>query len=441
MEIAVIGAGYVGLTTAACMADQGNRVVCIDTDPDRVERLRQGKLPIYEPGLGALIRRLTAAGMLRFSTRHDEAVSGSDFVFLAVGTPSAADGSVDLQYIEAAALDIAPHLGDGTVVAVKSTVPPGTARHVQKLIAAAAFTTDFSVVSNPEFLREGSAIDDFQRPDRIVIGSLDDHGGARMQELYSPFGTRNVPFVMTSAENAELIKYASNAFLALKIGFINDLADLCEVIGGDVADVARGIGLDRRIGPAFLAAGPGFGGSCFPKDTRALAMSAKALDAPQPLVELVIGRNQGRMQKIAGKVLQILRRSNAQPATVAVLGLAFKSETDDMREAASLTVIPSLQQEGISIRAYDPKAMSKASPLLQDVQLCDCPYEAARDADAILILTEWSAFRQLDLARLSASMRGHVVIDYRNLFKPTEVITHGLDYFSVGRPAALSSPF
>lgn len=445
MEVAVIGAGYVGLTTAACLASHENRVTCIDTDGARVAALNAGRMPIYEPGLDVVIEKAAKARRLRFTTDVATNVGSADIVFLAVGTPSAADGGVDLSQIEAAAASIGPHLKSRAVVVIKSTVPPGTAQRVSAILQTRASADGVTVVSNPEFLREGSALKDCQHPDRIVIGSFDDHGAAMMRKLYSPFGARNVPFVMTTPANAELIKYAANAFLAMKIGFINDIADLCEKIGGDVGDVARGIGLDARIGTAFLQAGPGYGGSCFPKDTRGLAHAGKAHGAPQPLVELVIERNENRMRKIARRVLDALRIKDSEStarrqARVAIFGLAFKPETDDMRDAPSLTVISMLQKEGVTVSAHDPHAMANARALLDDVELCTCPYEAAKDADAIVLLTEWSSFRALDIGRLAGTMRGQSFFDYRNAFKPNEILAHGLDYFGVGRPAQVHAP-
>jgi UDPglucose 6-dehydrogenase len=439
MRVAMIGGGYVGLTTGACLADLGHEVVCVDKDPRRIADLDRGKIPIYEPGLQPLVARLKKLERLSFTSDLPSATRAADVVFIAVGTPSRADGSIDLAQVEAAALEVAPHLADDALVVIKSTVVPGTCRRIADLIAGAVPGRSISVVSNPEFLREGSAIVDFMQPDRIVIGGRNAAGISRLRKLYSPFGKRNVPFVVTTPENAELIKYAANAFLALKIGYINDIANLCEQIGGDVRAVAHGIGLDPRIGSSFLAAGPGFGGSCFPKDTRALAAFGREAGAPQPLIELLIARNEDRMRGIVRRILEkIGQRAAARDATVAVFGLAFKANTDDVREAAGLTVIPMLQQAGIRVRAHDPEAMVTASQLLADVEWCDCPYGAAREADVIVVLTEWPSFRDIDVNRLAGSMRGQSVLDYRHVFNPSSAVSAGLDYWAVGAaPAAV----
>jgi UDPglucose 6-dehydrogenase len=437
MKVTMIGAGYVGLTTSACFAELGHDVTCIDVIPERVAALSRGEIPIYEPGLQELMTRNVGRGRLRFSG-DSEAAKHADAVFLAVGTPSGPTGDINLSHLETAGRQIAKAIRPGAVVVIKSTVVTGTCRWLREVIAEARGGLDFSVASNPEFLREGSAISDFMQPDRIVIGADDRRASRLLEELYRPLTGRGVRLLVTNTANAELIKYASNAFLAMKIGFINDIANLCEKTGGDVEKVAEGIGLDKRIGASFLAPGPGFGGSCFPKDTRAFAATGRKHGAPQPLIETLIEENEKRKAEVARRILRELP-ARGRKATVAVLGLAFKANTDDVREAASLTVIPLLQNAGVTIRVHDPKAMEQAALYLRNVEWCACPYQASRDADMVVILTEWSAFRMLDLSRIAAAMRGKTLLDFRNIFVPADVTRHGLRYVSVGRAALPSA--
>jgi UDPglucose 6-dehydrogenase len=430
MNIAMIGAGYVGLTSGACLAQFGHSVTCIDVDAQRIEQLRTGWLPIYEPGLAELIGTLTTAGGLHFSASPDTPVSEADMVFLAVGTPSLPDGDTDLQYILKAVDRVAPLMRPDAVLVIKSTVPAGTAATVRQRASGARGGNGISVASNPEFLREGSALADFMSPDRIVIGVNDSRAETMLRRLYEPL-TAEAPLQVTSTTNAELIKYAANAFLALKIGFINDIADLCEAADGDVRDVAEGIGLDKRIGRAFLKAGPGFGGSCFPKDTRSLAATGRQFGAPQPLVEQLIDRNERRKQDLAGRVMKEL--GSSQGRVVAVLGTAFKAETDDVRESAALTVLQALSDAGMDLRVHDPKARLTTLALLPNLQWFDCPYAAASGADAVVVMTEWSEYRMLDLHRLAAEMAGDIVIDYRNLLDDRAVDESGLRLVALGR--------
>ena len=438
MRIAVIGTGYVGLTTGACLAELGNEVTCDDIDSRKIAALRRFECPIFEPGLQELIAANARAGRLSFTERLD-AVTGADLVFLAVNTPSDAKGRIDLSYVEAAARSVAPLLGPQSVLVLKSTVIAGTAARIATMLRGQSRRAHVRIASNPEFLREGSAIDDFMNPDRVVIGTDDEAAARMLTALFEPLTAKGVPLVATTPTNAELIKYAANAFLALKIGFINNVADLCESVEGTIEDVARGIGLDRRIGSAFLTPGPGFGGSCFPKDTRAFASSARAADAPQVLVDTLIQDNEDRKERLASRILSALGPSPAG-ARVAVLGTAFKANTDDMRESAALTIVPYLQRAGISIAAHDPKAREAGRSLLPQVEWHDDPFAAAQQADAVVILTEWEEYRALDLERLGRVMRGRHLFDYRNLFAPEAVGRHDLHYISLGRPPAYVSP-
>ncbi|CAD7041677.1 UDP-glucose/GDP-mannose dehydrogenase family protein [Pseudorhizobium endolithicum] len=433
MNVVMIGAGYVGLTTGACLAELGHRVVCIDTDAMKIARLKRAEVPIYEPGLSELIRRHMMAGRLAFSDDLASAAPQADAIFIAVGTPSDDDGDIDLSYVKGAAAELAPLVKSDAVIVIKSTVVAGTARMIANLVAEIRGDSDVHVASNPEFLREGSAIGDFLEADRIVIGADDARSADVLAELYAPLRKKGVPFVTTTTTNAELVKYAANAFLALKIGFINEVADLCEAADGDVAAVAEGIGLDRRIGRAFLNAGPGFGGSCFPKDTRAFAATGRRYRQPQTLVETLIQRNEARKAKLAAKIIAELGRKGGR---VAVLGTAFKSNTDDVRDSAALTVIPALLDAGIAVVAHDPKARKATERLVPGAAWRDCPYEAARDADALVILTEWDDYARLDLRRISGLMAGRSIVDCRNLFAPHEVTRHGLKYVSIGRRPA-----
>jgi UDPglucose 6-dehydrogenase len=433
MKIVTIGAGYVGLTTAACLAEFGHSVTCVDIDSARIDALRRGILPLYEPGLDELVLKVSAAGCLHFSDQLAMPAKAADVVFIAVGTPSMPNGDIDLSYVEEAARQLAPHLHAQAVVVVKSTVATGTARRLAEIIEPLA-GRKVAVASNPEFLREGSAIADFCRPDRIVIGADDARAANVVAALYEPLVRRGVPVVSTSTVSAELTKYSANALLALKIGFINDIADLCEAVGGDVDSVARGVGLDHRIGEAFLSPGPGFGGSCFPKDTRALAAIGRRANAVQPLIEQLITGNEERKIRLAQRVLAALGAPHEGKA-VAVLGTAFKANTDDFREAAALTIIPHLQRSGVNIRVHDPKAGGHQIPGSKDITWCATPYQAAEGAHAVVILTEWDEYRELDLSRLAEVMAGSTLLDYRNLLEPAAAETAGLRYIGLGRPA------
>ena len=435
MRIVMIGAGYVGLVSGACFSEFGHDVVCVEKDAARLALLKAGRSPIYEPGLDDLMASNMKAGRLSFTGELAPALKGADAVFIAVGTPSRrGDGHADMSYVFAAAREIAAALAGPAVIVTKSTVPVGTGREIERIVRAARPDLDFDVASNPEFLREGSAIGDFMRPDRVVIGAESERAREVMRRLYRPLFLIETPILFTSFETAELIKYAANAFLAAKITFINEIADLCEKVGANVQDVARGMGLDGRIGRKFLHAGPGYGGSCFPKDTLALARTASEAGAPLRLVETVVEVNDRRKARMADKVVDALGGS-AAGATVAVLGLTFKPNTDDMREAPSLAIVPALQKAGAAIRAFDPAGMAEAKKLLADVAWCADPYEAAAGADALVIVTEWNEFRALDLACLKASMRRAVFVDLRNIYTPADVAGAGFVYRSVGRPA------
>lgn len=433
MKLAVIGAGYVGLTTAACLAELRQTVVCADIDDRRIARLRRGELPIYEPGLDRLVAANLGNGRLSFSSAPPSAVAGADAVFIAVGTPSAPNGDIDLSFVEQAGRQIARTFKSNAVVVVKSTVPSGACRQLREIIAEARGALDFSVASNPEFLREGSAVDDFMRPDRIVIGTDDAHAETLLRRVYGPLVRRGVPVVATTPANAELIKYAANAFLALKIGFINDVANLCEAVGGNVAAVAQGIGLDRRIGPAFLDAGPGFGGSCFPKDTRGFVATGRRFGAPQPLVEALVAANDLRRRTM---VSRLLRELPGAGAPVALLGLGFKGGTSDMREALSLDLIPALLEAKADLRVHDPLIGTEILRRFPGVDSFDSPYLAANGAELVAILTDGEAYRNLDLARLRRVMAGRTLVDFRNLLDPAAVAANGFRYVSIGRPIA-----
>jgi UDPglucose 6-dehydrogenase len=429
----MIGAGYVGLVSGACFSDFGHEVTCIDQDAAKIAQLRSGGVPIFEPGLEALVAANVAAGRLSFATRATEAIRSADAVFLAVGTPSRrGDGFADLSYIHAAAREIAAELSGFTVVAVKSTVPVGTNDDVDEIIRKVRPDADFAVVSNPEFLREGAAIEDFKRPDRVVVGTDDERARRVMRELYRPLFINETPILFTGRRAAELIKYASNAFLATKITFINEMADLCEKCGADVQEVARGMGLDRRIAPKFLHAGPGFGGSCFPKDTAALSAIGQRHGTPVKIVETVVAVNAARKRAMAAKVVAACGGS-LEGKTVAVLGLTFKPNTDDMREAPSLTIVPALQELGARVRAYDPHGMDEARKLMPRLDTASDPYSCVAGADVMLILTEWDQFRALDLDRVKASLRSPVIVDLRNIYKPADLAAKGLTYVGVGR--------
>lgn len=433
MKIVMIGAGYVGLTTGACLASLGHDVTCVDIDAARLRVLEDGALPIFEPGLDELVRPLVRSGTLRFSGAIAEAAAIAEVAFIAVGTPSDPSGAIDLGYVEAAASDLARYMPSGTLVVVKSTVVAGTARRLCSLIASVRDDRDIAVASNPEFLREGCAINDFFNPDRIVIGADEKASAARLKQVYASVIERGVPVLQTSTVSAELVKYAANAFLALKIGFINDVADLCEAVDGDITDVARGIGLDQRIGAAFLSPGPGFGGSCFPKDTRAFIDIARRRGAPQHLIECLVERNEDRKTRMAQRILGELHGERQR--VVAVLGVAFKANTDDVRESAAMTIIPLLQQAGCTIRAHDPRAALRAESHLSDVEWYESPLEAVRGAAATVVLTEWDEYRTLDLARLARLMSGRTLLDFRNLYEPAAAARVGLRHISLGRPA------
>jgi UDPglucose 6-dehydrogenase len=433
MRIAMIGAGYVGLVSGACLADFGHSVVCIDRDPDKIASLNAGRMPIYEPGLDALVAENVRQGRLAFRSAMREAVAEADAVFIAVGTPSRrGDGFADLSFVYEAAREIAGALTGFTVVVTKSTVPVGTGDEVERIIRETAPAAEFAVASNPEFLREGAAIADFKRPDRIVVGAEEARAEAVMREVYRPLYLNAAPIVVTSRRTAELTKYAANAFLAAKITFINEIADLCEVVGADVQAVARGMGLDNRIGTKFLHAGPGYGGSCFPKDTLALVKTAQDAGTPLRLVETVVAVNDQRKRAMARKVIRACGGS-VRGKTVALLGLTFKPDTDDMRDAPSLAIVAGLQDAGAAVRAYDPEGTEQARPLLPGVTFAADPYACAEGADALVLVTEWGAFRALDLARLQAIMRRPVLVDLRNVYRPEDARRHGFTYSSIGR--------
>ncbi|UUL83000.1 UDP-glucose dehydrogenase family protein [Sphingomonas qomolangmaensis] len=436
MRIVMIGSGYVGLVSGACFADFGHDVVCVDKDDAKVGKLQAGGIPIYEPGLDALVAKNVAAGRLSFTTDLAGPVGEADVVFIGVGTPTRrGDGHADLSYVHGAAREIAAALKRFTVVVTKSTVPVGTGDEVERIIRETNPDADFAVASNPEFLREGAAIEDFKRPDRIVVGIEDERAREPMEAVYRPLYLNKSPVMFTSRRTSELIKYAANAFLAMKITFINEVADLCEKVGADVQEVSRGIGLDNRIGGKFLHAGPGYGGSCFPKDTLALVKTAQDHDSPLRLIETTVAVNDTRKRAMARKVVAALD-GDVRGKTVAILGLTFKPNTDDMREAPSISIIQALQDAGATIRAYDPEGMEAARPMLGDVTYTRSAYDAADGAAAVVIVTEWDAFRALDLHRLKATMESPVMVDLRNIYNAAQVERAGLRYISVGRPSA-----
>ncbi|HUI16724.1 MAG TPA: UDP-glucose/GDP-mannose dehydrogenase family protein [Alphaproteobacteria bacterium] len=435
MRIAMVGSGYVGLVSGACFSEFGIEVVCVDKDAGKIARLRRGEIPIFEPGLEALIASNAKDGRLSFTTELAAAVGEADAVFIAVGTPSRrGDGHADLSYVYAAAREIAAALSGYTVVVTKSTVPVGTGREVERIIRELRPDADFDMASNPEFLREGSAIGDFMRPDRVVIGAEGSRARELMQGVYRPLYLNETPIIFTGLETAELIKYAANSFLALKVSFINEIADLSERLGTDVHDVARGIGLDGRIGRKFLHPGPGYGGSCFPKDTVALVRTAQEAGMRLRIVETVVEVNSARKARMAEKVIAACGGSLAGK-TIAVLGLTFKPNTDDMRESASLEVVPALARAGAVVRAFDPEGMAEAKKHLHDVVWCSSAYEAMEGADALAILTEWNEFRALDLQRVKTLLKTPIVVDYRNIYRPEEMAAAGFRYSSLGRPS------
>ena len=435
MRVTMIGTGYVGLVSGACFADFGHDVVCVDKDRTKIEKLEAGEIPIYEPGLEALVAENVKAGRLSFSLDLAASTPKADAVFIAVGTPSRrGDGFADLSYVHKAAEEIAAVMNGYTVIVTKSTVPVGTGTEVENIIRKVRPDADFSVVSNPEFLREGAAITDFKHPDRVIVGAEDERAQKVMRELYRPLYLNETPIVFTNRATSELIKYAANAFLATKITFINEMADLCEKVGANVQEVARGIGLDGRIGSKFLHAGPGYGGSCFPKDTLALVRTAQVHDAPTKIVEAVVGINDARKKKMAERVIAACGGS-IKDKTIAVLGLTFKPNTDDMRDAPSLDIVPALQAAGAKVRAFDPAGMHEAKGMLADVEYVDGPYQALGSADAVVIITEWDEFRALDLDRVKSLMKSPVMIDLRNIYRPEEMAEAGIAYHSIGRPS------
>ena len=440
MRIAMIGTGYVGLVSGACFSEFGTEVVCVDRDAHKIDRLKDGQIPIFEPGLEDLVARNETAGRLTFTTDLKAAVQGCDAVFIAVGTPSRrGDGHADLTYVYDAAREIAEAADPQTVVVTKSTVPVGTGREVEAILKEAAPDKPLHVASNPEFLREGSAIGDFMRPDRVIIGAESQRAQSVLRALYRPLYLIETPIIFTSLETSELTKYAANAFLATKITFINEMADLCEAVGADVHDVARGMGLDGRIGRKFLHAGPGYGGSCFPKDTIALTRTAQQAGSPARIVETVVDVNDRRKTAMADKIVSHMGGDIAGK-TIALLGVTFKPNTDDMRESPSLAIVPALQQAGARVRAHDPEGMAAAAELLSDVAWCDGPYEAMQGADALVILTEWNQFRNLDLKRIKDSLTTPSVVDLRNIYDPTEMREHGFHYTCVGRSFGRDKP-
>ncbi len=433
VRVTMIGAGYVGLVSGACFADFGHDVICVDTDASKIERLHQGIMPIFEPGLEDLVAANVKAGRLSFTTEIGEAVRLADAVFIAVGTPSRrGDGHADLSYVEAAAREIA-HVMDGfTVIINKSTVPVGTGDMVEAIIRETRPDGDFAVVSNPEFLREGAAIGDFKRPDRIVVGTEDDRARQVIRELYRPLYLNETPILFTDRRTSELIKYSANAFLAVKIAYINEMADLCEKVGANVQEVARGIGLDGRIGKKFLNAGPGYGGSCFPKDTIALVKTAQDYGAPVTIVEATVAANNARKQGMAARVIAACG-GDVTGKTIGLLGLTFKPNTDDMRDAPSLDIVPALVAAGAKVKAYDPEGMEAASHMMTGLDYCSGPYDVAKDAHALVVITEWDQFRALDFGRIGGLMADKVVVDLRNIYNPEEMREDGFAYVSIGR--------
>jgi UDPglucose 6-dehydrogenase len=434
MRIAMVGTGYVGLVSGACFADFGHQVTCVDADADKIAALKAGQIPIFEPNLDRLVETNVRSGQLRFTTMLADAVSHADVVFIAVGTPSRrGDGHADISFVYAAAREIAAALRGFTLVVTKSTVPVGTADEIERLIRETNPEADVAVGSNPEFLREGAAIHDFKHPDRIVIGTEDDRARSLLADVYRPLCLNQGPLLFTTRRTAELIKYAANAFLATKITFINEMADFAEKVGADIQDVARGIGMDKRIGSKFLHAGPGFGGSCFPKDTRALVKTALDHDSPMRIVEAVLTVNENRKRAMARKVAAVLG-NNLRGKKVGVLGLTFKPDTDDMREAPSISLITGLLDQGAVVQAYDPAGMDQARKELPDITYCRDPYVCARGVDVLVIVTEWAAFRALDLLRIRREMARPVIVDLRNIYRPSEMLALGFKYEGVGRP-------
>ena len=434
MNISVVGSGYVGLVTGTCFAEFGLTVTCADKVKGKISMLQKGELPIYEPGLEELVKKNMREGRLIFTSDIAEAVRGALAIFIAVGTPSSEDGTADLSYVDEVAREIAHNMNGYKVIITKSTVPVGTGERIRSIIRAEQKSkVNFDVVSNPEFLREGSAVNDFMRPDRVVIGANSDQAIAIMKDLYQPLYLLETPFVITNVETSEMIKYASNAFLATKISFINEIADLCELTGADVHQVARGMGLDGRIGPKFLHPGPGYGGSCFPKDTLAITSIAREHEHELEIVEATIRVNDKRKEQMADKIVAFLD-GKVEGLTIGILGLAFKPNTDDMRDAPTLTIVPALQRLGARIRAYDPAAMEEAAKMLEEIEYCEDPYEVADGSDALVILTEWPQFRNLNLKDLKKRLKSPNVIDLRNIYEPARMMEMGFNYACVGRP-------
>jgi len=435
MKIAMVGSGYVGLVSGACFADFGHDVVCIDKDPSKIERLNNNIMPIYEPGLAELVGNNVKAGRLSFTTSLAEGIEGASAIFIAVGTPSRrGDGHADLSFVHAVAKEVGENLTTPAVIVTKSTVPVGTGDEVERIIADTGTTVKYAVASNPEFLREGAAIGDFKHPDRIVVGTEDEWAKTIMNEVYRPLFLNKSPILFTSRRSSEMIKYAANAFLAVKITFINEIADLCEKVGGNVQDVARGIGMDGRIGSKFLNAGPGYGGSCFPKDTLALLKTAEDYDSPTRIVEAVVKVNDSRKRAMGRKVLEALGgAANARGKQVALLGLTFKPNTDDMRDAPSIAIAQTLQDAGVIVNAYDPEGIEAATPLLPNVVMKDGVYSAIEGSDAVVIVTEWDAFRALDFDRIKTLAKAPVLVDLRNVYDPAEIRAKGFAYSSIGR--------
>jgi UDPglucose 6-dehydrogenase len=435
MKITIIGTGYVGLVTGACLSEFGHEVTCMDKDQAKIDKLLAGSIPIYEPGLDVLVQKNTHEQRLHFTTDLKDSVSQSSAVFLAVGTPShrRGNGYADLTYVYEAARELAPHLRDYTVIIDKSTVPVGTAQQVKRVIRAENPEADFDVASNPEFLREGAALSDFMRPDRVVIGSESERATAVLKEIYNPLYLRDTPFVITSPETAELIKYASNAFLATKISFINEMSTICDAVGADVAALAKAMGLDGRIGSKFLHPGPGYGGSCFPKDTLALLRIAQEHGAASRLVEATVEVNSAQKARMVKKIRDAMGGSEAGK-TIGVLGLAFKPETDDLRDSPALSILPPLAEKGARIQAHDPAGMEEAKKVMPDMHYVESPYEACQDADALVLLTEWNQYRALDLAKIKSLMKSPVFIDLRNVYDPARMAELGFQYHSIGRP-------
>jgi len=432
LDIAVIGTGYVGLVTGAGLADFGNDVICVDVDVRKIDALKNGIIPIYEPGLDNLVSKNVSEGRLRFTTDLADAIRSARAIFIAVGTPPKPDGSADLRYVEEVAHSIAEYMNGPKLVITKSTVPIGTGHMIEQIITSHNTGHKASIVSNPEFLREGSAIEDFMKPDRVVIGASEPEAAEMMKEIYAPLHSLEIPFVVTNVESSELIKYAANGFLAVKITFINEIAQICEKVGANVQDVAIGMGLDTRIGPKFLQAGPGYGGSCFPKDTSAMADISRRHGYDFQIIEAVLRVNDAVKLRMIDKIVKALD-GEVSGKTIAMLGLAFKPETDDMRDSPTIPIIKGLQERGASIRAYDPQAMENAKSIFSDVTYCDDAYTTAEGADALVLATEWNEFRALNFERVNKALRQPVLIDLRNVYDPARMAAHGFKYTSVGR--------